>query len=365
MRIKHPPRCTACSRAIAHQCAHSVGRRAYTQTWVCPSPCCSMPLSARGLCDLKGLHIPKFPGGPPLIYVIVCISSLFKGHLVCLLCSAFILCRYCGWISHISFPQHSQNSLSKTHSALRVLFHQRNRQTQGEDRKNNLAARSVRTDAYSALNKCQFCAVLLKIARDYPVSMAWVHTNTHTNHSHVDLLSNCQWEPSLSQAGGDAYPGSADATTAREKWQSEFRWQLSGPACKHWTQLTAVSLGCCRQSLCQRWVMFCFIFFFFLMWDVILSSLLQSLSSPRISSCKRWSWTKVPLWWCLLLARSCWQPTTTRPLLWCWKPLWRSAHAVWSYVAPSSQPSAALTGPWATPRRALATCSKTWRWQRP
>lgn len=139
---------------------------------MCPSPCRLTPASARGLCNLKGLRIPQIPGGPPLIYVIVCVSSPLKGHLVCLLCSAFTRRRYCGELATLVLPALPELSLKKPIRALRALFRRRNRQAAGRGQKNNLAVRSVKTDAYGALNKCQFCAVLLKIARDYPVSMA-------------------------------------------------------------------------------------------------------------------------------------------------------------------------------------------------
>lgn len=81
MRIKHPQDSLLYLNANTHQ-----------HTDLSVHPLHALPVVR---CLLEGFVIlrtvdPEILCGLPLIYVIVCIFKLFKGHLVCLLCSAFI-----------------------------------------------------------------------------------------------------------------------------------------------------------------------------------------------------------------------------------------------------------------------------------
>lgn len=112
-----------------------VNRHKETHTWAClpcPPSCCSMLVSARGLCNLEGLWIPN-PGRPTIdlchcvhfqpLQRSPCVSPLLCIHLLLLL-----LC-----ISCISFPITPQ-TLSQSPSSLLYSLQQPYRLTRSEGR---------------------------------------------------------------------------------------------------------------------------------------------------------------------------------------------------------------------------------------
>lgn len=180
VRIKYPPDALTIRECKCTRHTHRfINRHTRTHLGVPPFPV------VRCLCLPEGFVIwrgcgSRIPGGPPLIYVIVCIFSLFKGHLVSLLCSAFICCCYCCALTALVSPSLFRLYL-KTHSALCTLSNKPYRLTRGKARNIISLCGFVKTVTHNAVNLRHFYATLLEIARDYP-----------SQSGYVDLLSNCQ-----------------------------------------------------------------------------------------------------------------------------------------------------------------------------
>lgn len=168
VRMKYPPDTLLYVNANVHDTHKFINRHAHTHAFGrAPLPV------VRCLCLPEGFVIwrgcgSQIPGGPPLIYVIVCVFSLFKGHLVCLLCSAFICCCYCCALTALVSPSLFRLYL-KTHSAFCVLSNKPYRLTRRKARNIISLCGFVKTVAHNAVNLCHFYATLWKLPEITPV----------------------------------------------------------------------------------------------------------------------------------------------------------------------------------------------------